>query len=519
VIGKTEFFVLLAAVTVAILLAYPGFITSVAAATFNGVSFSAINADAAFNVTLNATAWNTNITGGELVCAGPINITATASGYYENLSNKIVPCPTYGCGPRPVTVVNPEPFPLFIINSADYSSNVSTYYNTAFYVAYQVPNPLAPYNSTGQYYRITAGAYDPVGVPAAFSHGMFCYGLFQLFMNGASQISVPLNGTMGITNFMLSSGGAQVHTNATVSGCSFFIRTNETDGPTKDSVYTTSYFPRLVGNSLNFTVTNGPNFTVTSAPSAFLAVPGGTVSISIPMQNTGEMNATITNVTMDSGFAVTGFSPSDINAGQATTFVITATVPGALGTYTPTITLTYVSNTSAIGPCGNGTQILSIPGNVSTNGTIIIIVTPTTPISPAVFVNPSGVLSDGGQWYPSNQVLITANITRPGSAGLFVTTSSNITVYEIDPATKQDKAPAVARFIESQGTLTSTSIFGGGILESQGIFLPFDIRLLRPAVYHVVLSTYDPAKEGTEHQTKTAGAYFTIYTLTCAEKG
>jgi len=518
VIGKTEFFVLLVVVTVAILLVYPGFVTSVAAAAFNGVSFSAMNADTAFNLTMNATAWNTALAGGELVCAGPINITATASGYYENLSNKIVPCPTYGCGPRPVTAVNPEPFPLFILNAADYNSNISTYYNTAFYVSYQVPNPLAPYNATGQYYRITAGAYDPVGIPAAFSHGMFCYGLFQLFMNNVSQISVPLNTTMGITNYALASGGAQAYTNATVSGCSFFIRTNETDGPTKDSAYTTSYFPRMVGNSLNFTVTNGPNFSVTSAPGAFSAAPNGPVTISIPLQNDGEMNATITNVTMDSGFTVTGFSPSDINAGQATTLVITATAPGGLGTYTPTVTLAYVSNTTAIGTCGNGTQALAIPGNVA-GGTIIIIVTPTTPISPAVFVNPSGVLSDGGQWYPSNQVLISANITRPGSAGLFVTTSSNITVYEIDPITKQDKAPKIASFVESQGTLSSISVFKSGILESQGILLPFDVRLLRPAVYHVLLSTYDPAKAGTDQQIKQASAYFTVYTLTCAEKG
>ncbi|VVB73348.1 Uncharacterised protein [uncultured archaeon] len=509
---------LLAAVVVALLFIYPGFVTSVTAAAFNGVSFSTINADTSFNLSVNVTAWNTTLSGGELVCAGPVNITATASGSYENLSNTIVPCPTYGCGPRPVTVVTPEPFPLSIVSSADYSSNVSTYYNTAFYGSYQAPNPLAPYNSTGQYYRITAGAYDPVGAPAAFSHGMFCRGSFDLFVNNVSQISVPLNATMGITNYALSSGGALVYTNATVLGCSFFIRTNETDGPTKDSAYTTAYFPRMVGTSLNFTVTNGPNFSITGAPGAFLAAPGSPVSISLPIQNTGEMNATITSIAIDSGFTVTSFSPSDINAGQATTLTILATAPAGLGTYTPTITLTYVSNTTALGTCGNGTQALGVLGNV-TNGTIIIIVTPTTPISPSVFVSPSGVLSDGGQWYPSTQVVITANITRPGSAGLFVTTSSNITVYEIDPVTEQDKAPAVANFIESQGTLSSTSVFKGGILESQGIFLPFDVQLLRPAVYHVLLSTYDPAKAGTDQQTKTDSAYFTVYTLTCAEKG
>ena len=344
----------------------------VSAAAFNGVDFNTINADTAFNLTSNVTAWGTDLTGGELVCAGTINITATASGLYENLSNKIVPCPTYGCGPRPAGIATLEPFPLFIVSAANYNGNVAAYYNSPFYLTAQAPNPLAPYVGIGQYYHIDsnpdtgAKVYVPVGAPAAFSHGMFCYGSFDLFVNGVAQTSVPLNATMGITNYVLSSGGALVYANATVSNCSFFIRTSETDGPTKDSAYPTLYFPRMIGSSLNFTVTNGPNISAIMPLGSYLVAPSSPVTLIIPIQNTGEMNATFVNITMTDGFNVTGFSPSGIMAGQALNLTINTISPATISALSPNITITYTSNTTAIGTCGNGTQT-----NVSI-GTIII---------------------------------------------------------------------------------------------------------------------------------------------------
>jgi len=483
------------------------------------------------DVTINATpsisanASNTSLSNGTLICSGiPIDF-ALANTSDFSLANTNVECP-FSCDFRDtVSPLSLFPAPIAFMNYSDYSANITPYLAKTsmclFYDTAQPANPLGPYTSSAGFY--IGGTFYGSG---RINTGLFCWW----------NSTITANGTVVVSGFIPSAvGPLLINYSIYVGNCSAFIRAYETDGATKDCIYKApnSLFTSPFSDTLNLVITNGPNFTITGPIDPFIAAPGASVNISLPVKNVGEMNGTITNVTMDSGFTVTAFSPSQIDAGQSTTLLITVTVPG-LGTYNPTVTLTYTSNTPVIGTCGNGTQNLSALGNV-TGPPIIIIVTPTTPISPAVFATPSGILRDSGQWYPSKEVVISANITRPGSIGLLMSTTSNITVFKIDPVTEEDAAPAVARFCTSPGGDSSCTLFSAiphyvsGTLDYQSIFLPFDVTAavsggnpsyfpLAPAVYRVELSVYDPAKAGTDQAMKKASAYFVIYTLTCAEK-
>ena len=482
----------------------------------------AYNTDVRFNMspanfTVVLASNGTAVTNGTLVCLGvPLNLSASN---YSNFtpSNTVLECAFATCNLDSALVPSAFPQPVAWMSPPDFASNITFYSNRASWCRDygglpQPANPLAPYAISATYRT----ALSVQGTGGAYI-GLFCHGNLS-FMDGSTVIGSTFNST--------TVGARNLTANLSTTECAVLLRSYDgVFNNVLDCIYSNAAMNnRGVTESMTIIHTNGPNFSVTSAPGSFLAAPGGSITINIPLQNTGEMNATITNITMDSGFTVTAFSPSAINAGQATTLVITATAPGGLGTYTPTVTLTYVSNTIAIGACGNGTQALTIPGNV-TGGTIIIIVTPLTPISPLVHVDPSGVLSDGGQWYPSNQVLIAANITRSGSVGLYVSTTSNLTIYRLD-SIGQNQAPVIARFCSSPQesvcsplSVNSHYTTDTHILDYESIFLPFDIRLLSPGVYRAALSVYDSANVDADQKTKTASAYFTIYTLTCAEKG
>lgn len=254
----------------------------------------------------------------------------------------------------------------------------------------------------------------------------------------------------------------------------------------------------------------------TCSPNTFTVAAGSSITVGIPIQNTGAFNATITSVIIDQGLAVTGFSLVEVDAGQAVDLELNISVPYTITKYVPTnttITISYVSNTTLSG-CGNIVNTLSA-------SCLTFNIIPPSPISPVIFANPSGILEEGGPhpiWYPSSQVMLTANITR-GPMPLLASTISNITVYMLDSTGKQ--LVRIVKFCSQPGgdetcmPLYVTSNYTiGGALNYESISQPLGISLLAPSVYSVVLSTYDPLRQ----ETMQSGAFFVIYELTCSEK-
>ena len=470
---------------------------------FTGLEQSRIDADVVQNLTLNVTSSGIQLSDGDLLCSGlPISVNSMFDANYTALTNEMVPCPTFGCGPRPSVPNDAQPFPIALINQTFFSNNVSYYYGTQYYAAGMGSSPFALFNWTGTYYTPPPGGSK--SPDASFMHRMFCYGTVSVYGDSVLLNSFNLNSSLSYA--FTPSGMSSVLIGSSFSDCAMFVRTWETDGPTKDSAFTSS-FPAAT-QQVGISIVDGPSFSVTSPPGTYAVTPGGTIAFTFTLNNTGDMDASITGVTLTGGFAVTSFSPSTILAGQSVSFSVVATAPAvAPGTIvSPTATISFSSVSPVIGSCGTGSQSGIAIGSV--------VVGEVDPIDVGIEVTPSGVFVDGNE-YSSDEVSIEATVEREDPPGYLISeVESNITISIYNSSTDDwttviefDNIGGTTGTMVNNGTTVEWSTIGGELV----IELDYSVTALDPGVYRVDIDSYDPNGPASDRE-DSASAYFVIFT-------
>ena len=476
---------------------------------FTGLEQSRVDADLVQNLTLNITSSGTQLSDGDLLCSGlPITINTTFDANYTALANEMVPCPTFGCGPRPSVANDAQPFPIALINQTFFSSNVSYYYGTQYYASGIGSSPFSLFNWTGTYYTPPPGGIKTPD--ASFMHRMFCYGSILVYENSSVILSSNLNSSLLYA--FTPSGIGNVFVRSSFSDCAMFVRTWETDGPAKDSVFTSSF--SAIAQQANISIVDGPSFSVTSPPGSYDVTPNGTVTFTFTLNNAGDMDASITGVALTGGFSVSSYSPSTVLAGQSVSFSIVATAPDVTpGTIvSPIATVSYSSTSAVVGACGTGSA-----GGIAI-GTVLI--GEVDPIDVGIEVTPSGVFVDGND-YSSDEVSIEASIDRenPDDYGLDdIETNITISIYN----STADDWNEILEFTGITG-LTGTQVVNGTTAEwsftggELVIEVDYSVLGLDPGVYRADIDSYDPFPQDDNYESDSA--YFVIFTAqSCVER-
>ncbi|MEM3369871.1 MAG: hypothetical protein QXE90_03425 [Candidatus Micrarchaeia archaeon] len=481
--------------------------------TFVGIQQSRIDSDIFVDLGLNVSTSGIELINGTAVCSGlTLDVSTYMNGNYSNLQNIMVPCPTFGCGPRPSVGNDIQPFSILIVNKTDYLNNVSYYYNTQYYQYGTGPNPFATFNSTGTYYN----PGQPKG-DASFKHGMFCYGNFSIIDNGVVLNSFQLNSS--ITHSLIPPLSKNLSFITILQNCSIFVRTWETDGPMKDSTYTSNTFSPIK-KEITFAIYNGPNLIITPIQSDYTVTPGGTVTFRFKLNNSGDMNATISNLSISNGFTVNSFSPSTINAGQIIDFIVTATAPNALpGTIvSPTISFDFNSTIPVVGTCGSS--------SISSFNVGSVLIGDINPIDVRVYITPSGFFNEGSTFIPS-KMNVTARIWREDPLNYLISeVKTNISIYYFNTTLRSWRLKL--NIADISGSSGSYSINERNVRwwnNSDGIFINLNETISSsspfsyvPGVYKVEIRSYDDAAtRGSKIQTDSR--YFVIFNLPgCARK-
>ncbi len=481
--------------------------------TFIGIQQSRIDSDVSVGLGLNISTLGTELSDGTAVCSGlTLDALTYFNGNYSNLQNIMVPCPTFGCGPRPSVGNDVQPFSILLVNKTDYLNNVSYYFNTQYYQYGTGPNPFAIFNSTGMYYN----PGQPKG-DASFKHGMFCYGNFSIIDNGTVLNSFDLNNSIAYS--LTPPLSKSLSFISTLQNCSIFVRTWETDGPMKDSTYTSTTFSPI-RKEIKLAVYNGPNLTLTPVQSDYTVTPGGSVTFRFKLNNSGDMNATVSNVYISNGFIVNSFSPSTINAGQSVDFAVTVTAPNALpGTIvSPTISFDFNSTVPVVGTCGSA--------SVSSVNVGSVLIGDINPISVRIYSSPSGFFNEGTTFIPS-KMNVTARIWREDPVNYLISeVKTNISIYYFNTTLKIWRLKF--NITDISGSTGSSSENGRNMVwwnNSDGVFINLNETISSsppfnyvPGVYKVEIRSYDDAAtRGSKLQTNSA--YFVIFNLPgCARK-
>ena len=484
---------------------------------FTGIEQSKLGADLFTEITLTMSNTTVIINDGDNVCLGmPIEINTSFSGNYSNLNNAYVPCPTFGCGPRPNVPSSSYPFLITLVTPTEFQNNVTYYYGTQFYSSNPPFNIFAIYNSTGTYYNPPeSGDPNPYkSPPASFLHNIFCYGNFSIYQDDALFQSFSLNSSLSVS---LIPTGKKIKVNSSLISCAAFVRTWEIDGPTKDSAYTTSPSSVQIHKSMSVNIVSGPNLLITPL-SQDPAVPGQPTTFRVNITNQGDLNATITqvNVTYSGGqIQVNGFSPSSVAAGETIQLSINVTIPSSITPGTviyPNITVYYNSSTPVVGDCGGTT---SATGQISTQG---IIVGNIKPIRLSVRSSPSSIFKEG-TYLSSNKIVTNITIRRDEPIGYGLDEiETNITLSYYNYTTQSFKVnTSYTGIIGSNGLIQSN---GGSIswkIEDNHLRIQYNQSILnyQPGVYRINVTSYDPFPTDENGQpkpiTRTRIFYFVIF--------
>ena len=501
------------------------FLSSISfSAVFTGISQSKLNADLFSELAINMSNSTVTINNGDNVCSGmPIEINASFSGNYSNLNNIYVPCPTFGCGPRPSVPSSSFPFLITLVNSTQFQNNVTYYYNTQFYSSSPPPNSLAIYNYTGTYYNPPeSGDQNPYkSPPASFLHNVFCYGNFSIYQDDTLFQSYSLNYSLS-TSFTPT--GKNIRVNSSLISCAAFVRTWETDGPTKDSVYNTSASSVQTSKSMTINIVSGPSLSFTPL-SQDPAVPGQSYTMVVNVTNNGDLNATINqvNISYSGGqIPVNDFSPSSVLAGQTVQLRINVTIPSSITPGTviyPNVSISYNSSTPVVGECGGSR---SVTVSISTNG---IVVGNVKPITLTARSSPSSILKEGS-YYSSNKIITNITIRRDEPPNFRLDyVETNITLYYYNTTTQSFKLNA--SYTGISGSSGSYSSGDGNIrwsTDSDGLRIQYNqtISNYLPGVYKINISSYDPSPTDDNGQpnpvTRTRQFYFVIFNASSCVK-
>ncbi len=449
------------------------------------------------NMSPNFTAVSNGVTlaDNDYLCINlPITITANNISSFSPV-NSVVEC-AFNCS----TYSSPESaFPQLIqwMDQASFSANKTFYSLYAsecrLYRFVQPANPLAPYNFTSTYRTMTKS------VSGISSQGVYCYGNLTAW-DGSTEI--PFVYTPSVTGTRLLS------VNLSTTECALMARSFETNGAMQDCWYhNTNTNNMSVIESLSINYVSGPAFSA-SGSSSYNVVPGGSITFTFTLNNTGDMDASITGVTLTEGFAVTSYSPSTVLAGQSVAFSVVATAPAvAPGTVvSPTATISYSSVSPVIGSCGTGSQSGIAIGTV--------VVGEVDPINVGIKATPSGIFVEGND-YSSNEVSIEATVDRSDPPGyLLDEVESNLTISVYNSSI--DDWSSIIEF-EGIGGSTGTMINNGNTVEWEiigeelVITLNYPVIALDPGVYRVDIDSYDPNGPASDRE-DSASAYFVIFT-------
>ncbi|MEM3814590.1 MAG: hypothetical protein QW771_00615 [Candidatus Micrarchaeia archaeon] len=468
------------------------------------------NATVRFNAVIpfNISYGSVIVTNGSYVCTGSqLGLTANNITTFSPIS-VVVECPRE-CS----TYSSPSssfPQSILWISENAYNANKSQYNITSSWCNYskfpQPPHPLAQYNYTSIYKSVIN---QSSGIA---SLGVFCYGNISFYENN-NQISSP---------FTVSSTGLTYLSARLITGeCSLLARSFETSGPTLDCWYSNQMLNNYAfENSTQINVISGPNLTLTPTKTDYSVTPGGTVTFKFKLNNSGDMNATISGVTVSDGFSVDSFSPSTINAGEVVDFTVSATAPilQAGTTVTPTISFDFNSTVPIIGTCGAASVANVNVGNV--------LIGDINPISVRIYATPSGFFNEGNTFLPS-KLNITARIWREDPHNQYLNDIvTNISIYYYNTTLKNWRLKFNVTGIS--GSTDSPTVNERNIAwwsNSDGIFINLNETISSsspfsyvPGVYKVEIRSYDDAAtRGSKIQTDSR--YFVIFTLPgCARK-
>jgi hypothetical protein len=168
-------------------------------------------------------------------------------------------------------------------------------------------------------------------------------------------------------------GAHLLRTDLDIADCSMFVSSYEIiDNDVYQCIYPNTGAltnKNVAGDPIPLNIVSGPVFTAGSVGNV-LVPPSTTFTITVPLNNIGDTNATITSVGLTSGstvITVNSFSPTVINVSQPANFVINATAPAAIGNYSVQMSIAYTSSLVALGNCANNTQT-----GISLNTTIVV---------------------------------------------------------------------------------------------------------------------------------------------------
>lgn len=492
-------------------------------------------------ILLNASISGTDLPSNSIICSDTISFNTSVSSNFTLVSANL-PCPTSECifYPSNQFTLSTQPFQILWFNSTNYYNTISSYCNPSYggrplcYIYYSTSasagiNPLAPYIFRSAYYKSLKRITDN----AAANGSLFCTADIKFYDNGNIIHSEDLTSNPTYS-FAPHTGDHLFMAHLVINNCSFLSRTYEqpqsqfygTISPVLDVLYfnrnnpTLTYSYVIPSNNIMLKIINGPNLTLTPIQSEYTVTPGGSVTFSFKLNNTGDMNATISNVSISNGFTVTSFSPSTINAGQAVDFTVTATAPMTQPgtTVSPTISFDFNSTVPVVGTCGSASVASVNVGNV--------LIGDINPISVRVYTAPSGFFNEGTTFIPS-KMNVTARIWREDPYNRYLeNVESNISIYYYNTTIKSWK-------LKFNITSISGSSYSDTVNErkfalwsnSDGIFINLNETISStspfsyvPGVYRVEIRSYDDAAtKGSKLQTNSA--YFVIFNLPgCARK-